>query len=158
MKSYTRNPTPLEHDEQVTVVQWLEWQQIPFFAVPNGARVRPSQARKLKAEGMRAGVPDLWLPVHRIVIEMKRRDAVPSDTSPEQRAWLEKLKTAGWDVAVCHGADVAIDWLRSLGVERYGHRDERPPRAEDYMRTGESNGAAIGRGARRAPSLVRAKR
>lgn len=42
------------------------------------------------------GVPDLCLPVpqapcHGLFIEMKRRDASPSDNARHQRAWQEEL-------------------------------------------------------------------
>src|SRR3990167_9424466 len=88
-------PVPLEHDEQVAVCQWLDRRRVPFFAVPNSAKRSPRLAAYMKAEGLRAGVPDLWLPMHRVVIEMKRRNASPSDTTPEQHAWLASLRAAG---------------------------------------------------------------
>src|SRR5512144_229149 len=70
-----------EHSEQTTIVSWARrWEHLYpelrlLFAIPNGAalsghtdrrsrRVRP-QASKLKAEGLRPGVPDLCLPVRR---------------------------------------------------------------------------------------------
>lgn len=109
--------TPLEHVEQCTVVDWLQWQHIPHFAVPNGG-TSPKRLGKLRAEGLSAGVPDLILPVHRIAIEMKRRGAKASATTPEQAAWIETLKNAGWEARVCHGSGEAITWLRELGMER----------------------------------------
>src|SRR3990167_3513563 len=107
---------PTEHEEQVIVIKWLNWNGVPYFAVPNAAKRGPRLAAYLKAEGMQAGVPDLILPVHRVAIEMKRRNAKPSDTSAEQLAWHARLRAGGWQVRVCFGAREAIDWLRELGV------------------------------------------
>ena len=124
-----------EHEEQRLVVDWLDWQGFGgfFFAVPNGTNRAHSQTSKLKAEGMRNGVPDLWIPTMRIVIEMKRRNARPSDTRPEQAAWIQRLKDAGWEARVCKGADEAIAWLRELGLERRAKPAE-PSRVTDHMR------------------------
>ena len=78
-----------EHDEQVAVFEWAELmaERYPalnlLYAVPNGARTSMSVAKRLKAEGLRRGVPDICLPVsshydeydqtyHALYIEMKR--------------------------------------------------------------------------------------
>ena len=100
-----------EHREQVALVEWaaLITPRCPalalLFAVPNGSERHPVVAAKLKAEGVRPGVPDLWLPVarggfHGLVIELK---APGGRTSPDQDWWLHELSAAGWHVMVCHG-------------------------------------------------------
>ena len=109
-------PTPLEHDEQVAVCRYLDRLGVPYFAVPNAARRSARLAAYLKAEGLKAGVPDLWLPVHRIAIEMKRRNATLSATSKEQAEWIALLQAYGWRARVCRGASEAVAWLRDLGV------------------------------------------
>jgi hypothetical protein len=68
------------------------------FAVPNGGKRAPAVAAKLKAEGVRRGVPDVWCPVPRdrycgLVIEFKRPGAA---TTPEQADWLAALARVGW--------------------------------------------------------------
>jgi len=71
-----------EHDEQVTVIEWADNHTRQFkelawlFAIPNGGHRSKAQAGKLKAEGVRAGVADLCLPIARrgynaLYIEMK---------------------------------------------------------------------------------------
>ena len=71
-----------EHDEQAALFQWAELMaaQIPelrlMFAIPNGGHRHIGVARKLKAEGVKPGVPDIFLPVarnkfHGLFIEMK---------------------------------------------------------------------------------------
>jgi len=116
-----------EHDAQCLVVEWArlnetKWPELKLlFAVPNGARVAMRTAVKLKREGMKAGVPDLWLPVPKLigwqgdadryaglVIEMK---AERGRVSPEQFGWLVALKERGWWTAVCRSAEEAIEVL-----------------------------------------------
>lgn len=72
------------------------------FAVPNGGDRRPGVAAKLKAEGVKPGILDVWLPVPRggyvgLVIEIKD----PSGTlSPEQAHWLAGLEREGWKTVI----------------------------------------------------------
>ena len=63
------------------------------------------------AEGVKAGVPDLFLavprdPHHGLFIEMKRADG--GRVSNEQREWISRLKKQGYKVVVCHGCVAAI--------------------------------------------------
>src|SRR5262245_40002978 len=111
---------PTEHEEQCTVRTWarVRAQAQPeldlLFAIPNGARVAMSQARRLKAEGLQAGVPDLCLPVargphHGLFIEMKRRQG--GVLSPAQKWWRTQLTAQGYLVITAMGAERAIAWL-----------------------------------------------
>ena len=64
----------------------------------------------MKAEGLKAGVPDLCLPVarqgyHGLYIEMKYGRNKPT---AKQKWWLEKLAEQGYKTIVCWGADEAI--------------------------------------------------
>lgn len=49
-----------EHDQQVAVVEWYDLNGIPVFAIPNGGIRHKRTAAMLKAEGVKAGVPDLF--------------------------------------------------------------------------------------------------
>ncbi len=104
-----------EHSEQVHLFTWARWTEGQYpelallFAVPNGGRRDAVTGARLKAEGVKAGVPDVWLPVargdyHGLVIELKAGKGRPS---PEQRAWLEALKSQGYLALVCVGAEAA---------------------------------------------------
>lgn len=125
----TQAAVPTEHDEQVIVVKWADAHPIGhpvrlLLAIPNGGQRHKATAGRLRAEGVRAGVPDLFLPVPRLVnispstahvrscpglwIELKRRKSSPSATSSEQRWWHEALRAQGYRVEVCRGADEAI--------------------------------------------------
>ena len=50
-----------EHHIQVAICQYLDLIKIPYFAVPNGGMRNIIVAKKLKSEGVKAGVADLFL-------------------------------------------------------------------------------------------------
>lgn len=113
---------PSEHMEQVAVMRWADLMTGRYpelallYAIPNGARTSIGTARKLKAEGLKSGVPDLCLPVwraidhtsvwHGLYVELKRQRG--GTVSPEQRAWHEALRGQGYRVEICKGAVAAI--------------------------------------------------
>lgn len=111
-----------EHDEQVAVIQWAELSVAKYpalrwlYAVPNGGARHPAVAGKLKAEGVKRGVPDLVLPVplgsfHGAYVEMKRPGSSPSDVSAEQREWGEHLSKAGYAYCLARSFEAAKAFL-----------------------------------------------
>lgn len=116
-----RPKVPSEHEEQVVLVELLTLGGLDFFAVPNGGKRGKAEAGRFRAEGVRAGVPDLHIVTRApgapagAVIEMKRQDGVPSDVSPEQRRWLAVYASVGVATLVAFGWERAIVWLRGLG-------------------------------------------
>ena len=105
-----------EHHEQVSLIAWAEWASFDrpelamLFAIPNGGARDAVTGAKMKAEGVKPGVPDLCLPVarcgyHGLYIEMKRRDG--GRVSPVQQRWIDRLTEQGYRVVVCHGRDEA---------------------------------------------------
>jgi hypothetical protein len=109
-----------EHVEQREFVSWFRqtFGDVRIFSIPNagsGSRVRGG---KLKAEGVSAGVPDLYVPAWRLWIEMKR--AKGGRLSPEQRDWHAYLKSIGDTVAVCHGAADAVTYIREYSSRLFG--------------------------------------
>jgi len=60
-----------EHNEQVAVFAWARWAEAQYpelallFAVPNGGARNKVTAARLKAEGVKRGVLDIWFPVAR---------------------------------------------------------------------------------------------
>lgn len=106
-----------EHQEQAAFVAWMRAQHpgVLVFAIPNGAhlagspRQRAAQMARLKAEGLTAGVPDLYIPTCRLWIEMK---AGNGRVSGAQRAMHQYLRMIGDQVEVCVGADEAMAAVR----------------------------------------------
>lgn len=99
-----------ESIEQIMLMQWCKRnaKTIPqldkIFAIPNGGLRNKSTAAKLKLEGVKKGVPDLFLAVpnkyfHGLFIEMKRIKG--GVLSKEQKIWKELLTAEGycWFVA-----------------------------------------------------------
>jgi len=110
-------PIPWEHYEQVAMFNLFEvltpqYPELAFaFAVPNGGLRNKITAKKLKAEGVKAGVLDVWLPAPRqgytgLVMELKVRG---NTTTPEQVAWLEFLRSEGWLAVVLDSADLGAE-------------------------------------------------
>lgn len=80
-----------------------------MFAIPNGGLRHKATAGRLKAEGVKAGVPDICLPVPRppyagLYIEMKVAGRPPSS---EQATWLAALNELGYLALVCDGFEAA---------------------------------------------------
>lgn len=120
---------PTEHEDQKAVVDWARlnerrWPQFRLlFAIPNGGKRNIVVARKLRAEGVKPGVPDLFLPVSMwiddkvwstfsrgLFIEMKRKGGRPT---PEQLRWHADLREQGYLVEVCEGFAAAIAMLKT---------------------------------------------
>lgn len=112
-----------EHVEQSLLIQWAEMakHRVPelglLYAIPNGGHRHPAVAGKLKAEGVKSGVPDLCLPVarggyHALYLEMKAGPA--ARVSPNQTYWHAKLREQGCAVRVCYGWDQARE-----AIEQY---------------------------------------
>ena len=83
--------------------------------IPNGGQRNKATAIALKRQGVKAGVPDLMLPVsrlgyHGLYIELKKSDHTNRPTKL-QREWLEALEQQGYFTAVCYGYDEAVQKL-----------------------------------------------
>lgn len=101
--------------EQKSLIEWSEWMQVRYpdlrllFHIPNGGSRNVIEAAHLKMQGVKRGVPDLFLPVsrqgyHGLFIEMKTRTG---EVSKYQREWLNDLSDQGYFATVCRGADEA---------------------------------------------------
>lgn len=104
-----------ESIEQRALVKRLfldpRFRNIPWFAVPNGSNKSLNQARLFKAEGLRAGVPDLIFPVANklytgLAVEMKRPDGKGVVSKP-QREFMDMMRRHGWNTVVCLSAEEA---------------------------------------------------
>lgn len=105
---------PTEHEEQAAFIKWfrLQYPGVLIFAIPNGGDRHKAVAGKLKAEGVTAGVPDLFIPRWRMFVEMKRKKG--GRVSPEQQDIMALLKECGYSCIVAHGCDDAIHQLERL--------------------------------------------
>lgn len=114
-----------EHAHQRAVFCWaalnkrqhpeLEW----MFAIPNGGKRDKITAGKLKAEGVKAGVPDICLPVVRggygaLYIELKKvrnkeLGRTKGTAQSNQKDWIKGLQACGQGAIVAYGWEEAVD-------------------------------------------------
>lgn len=119
---------PLEEDEQIALFRWAAWQSnaIPelrlLHHIPNGGSRHKAEAARLKAAGVKSGVPDICLPVpragyHGLYIELKRQKG--GRISTEQTKWIDALIKQGYCAAVCRGWEAAREEiLRYLTISK----------------------------------------
>lgn len=103
---------PLEHTEAIRLMDVVGIHLnlcaplALLYHIPNGGWRKKGVAKKLKAEGVKPGVPDYCLPVarqgfHGLYIELKRiNDGAASD---DQLAWVDELRAQGYRAEVCKG-------------------------------------------------------
>ena len=102
---------PTEHEEQRAFVEWFRKSgDVRIFAIPNGGARGAAQAGKLKAEGVSAGVPDLFIPEWMTWVEFKRRKGGTLDA--KQKDWHQYLESIGHTVIVPKGCHEAVDMIR----------------------------------------------
>lgn len=122
---------PTEHWEQVKLFDWAaDRPELDLMhAIPNGGLRDIRVAARLKQEGVKAGVPDIFLPLprggkHGLYIELKRRKY--GRVSPDQLQWLDALMREGYACAVCCGWDQAREVIEEYlrGDEDGGSEDD----------------------------------
>ena len=115
---------PTEHQEQAALIAWwstyAKTKQLDprlLFAIPQAAKRSYALASYMKAEGLRAGVPDLMLAIPRtgtiynkgvipimlfagLFIELKRIGGKPT---PDQLAYADLLRRQGFSVVIAYG-------------------------------------------------------
>lgn len=123
-----------EDDHQTALFDWL-LKQYPeeyniIFAIPNGGKRDIREAARLKRQGVKAGVPDIFVPISKIYlvecddnsltpqqkiipglfIELKVRGRKETKLQVQMR---EHLVARGYAVAVCNGWEEAARYLKS---------------------------------------------
>ena len=113
---------PSESEEQIGFLSWFDasFPGVRIFHIPNGGHRAISVAKKMKAEGVKAGVPDLYIPAWKIWIEMKRVKGGRVD--PDQAEWHDYLTAIGDTVIVGRGAKDASAKLLQVLKERRAKR------------------------------------
>ena len=105
-----------EHQEQAALMKLCaaKTYQYPdlayIFAIPNGGQRNLVTAARLKAEGVKPGIPDLFLAVpkgdyHGMFIEMKARQN--GKLSVHQKACIASFKRRGYACVVAYGWEEA---------------------------------------------------
>ena len=110
-----------ESGNQSALFCWAATSGIPelkwLFHIPNGGSRHIAEATKLKAMGVKRGVPDIFLPVRTtnyigLWIELKKAGGKISN---EQIEWLYYLSAQGYATRVClgweQGRDALLEYL-----------------------------------------------
>lgn len=111
--------TSNEENEQMILFRWAEFakQQYPelklMYHIPNEGKRSKVTGARLKAAGLRPGVPDICLPVAHggyigLYIENKYGKNKPTEN---QKEWLRALREAGHLTAVCYGWEQAKELI-----------------------------------------------
>ena len=118
------NNTPTEDIEQTQLFAWAQYASGKYpelalmYHIPNGGKRGKAEAARFKAQGVKAGVPDICLPVpsgkyHGLYIELKRVKG--GRVSAAQEEYIEALRKQGYRVEVCFGMkqarDVIVEYL-----------------------------------------------
>ena len=95
----------LESTLQIVCVKWfkLQYPGIIIFAIPNGGARNAVTGAILKAEGVLAGIPDLFVArashgAYGLFIEMK---TTTGPVKPHQKELHKQLEYAGYQVVIC---------------------------------------------------------
>lgn len=111
-----------ENQHQEMIFQWAAIQEPRYpelkllYHVPNEGKRDRLYAYALKRRGVKAGVPDLCLPVarkgyHGLYIELK---AGKNKATDNQERWIDRLNEQGYRAVVCYG------WSEATGeIEAY---------------------------------------
>lgn len=125
----------VEHHHQVALIGWAAMVKLPpaadvepgskvvdyLLAIPNGGKRDVREAARLKAEGVKAGVSDLLLPLRRdgffgLWLELKAPGNTPTE---KQHEWLRRMARAGyraeWRDNWIDAAHVIADYVGVVG-------------------------------------------
>lgn len=119
--------TASESVEQQCLFRWAEFAAVKhpvlnlLYHVPNEGRRSRSTGARMRAEGLKSGVPDICLPAprsgyHGLYIELKAND---NKATKNQLAWLKALDEQGYMTAICYGwvaaKEVIENYLKAGG-------------------------------------------
>lgn len=124
----------IQHEacEQVKLFQWISFlkHQYPaldlLYHIPNGGSRNAIEAANLKRQGVRAGVPDLCLPVankkyHGLYIELKYGK---NKLTEKQKEWIAALSKQGYKAVVCYGwEDARTEICDYIGIPTSRKKD-----------------------------------
>lgn len=123
-----RAPVDYEGNEQAALFSWLRLRHpVAYrmaFHVPNGGHRHKAVAAKPKAQGVKAGVPDIAILLarggfHGLFIEFKAAPPHSAAVADSQAAWVDALACEGYRATVCKGVTDAIneiDAYMALGM------------------------------------------
>ena len=109
-----------EDTEQENVISWANWNMREYpelkwlHHIPNGGKRNAAEAARFKAQGVKAGVSDLFLPAAHggyfgLYIDMKYGKNKPTE---QQEQFLNDMRIAGYKAGVAYSAEEAVNELK----------------------------------------------
>ena len=110
-----------EHEIQKSIAQYLDIRGLCWWAVPNGGNRNIITAKKLKAEGVKAGVPVITI-IHDGMyygLEVKKPQTTTPEgrLSPTQITMISAIKNCGGEVGVVYCVADVIEFLIEKGIK-----------------------------------------
>ena len=118
----------IEEREQIAIFTWAKMQEAAhpdlclMYHIPNGGKRGKVEAARLKAAGVKAGIPDICLPVPHggyaaLYIELKTPEIKALGVhkgrpSERQKKVIAHLRERGNCAVVCYGAEEAIKTIK----------------------------------------------
>lgn len=123
-----------EGTEQEDIISWCYYHETQYpelkwiYHCPNGGKRNAQEAAKFKRQGVKAGVPDLHLPVAKgryigLYIELKYEGGKLQKT---QREWLEAMQAAGHYTCTCYGYETAVKIIEQYVTLKSGEEMSQP--------------------------------
>ena len=110
-----------EHEVQKAICEYLDIRRICYFAIPNGGKRSKSESIRFKKEGVKSGIPDLFIlwESQPFFLEVKRpkNGLVPKGrVSKNQTEMMETLTENGAECAVVYCVADVIDKFIDWGI------------------------------------------
>lgn len=119
LKAPRKKPVQRERSEQIALFTWAGVMRSRYpeleamYAIPNGGKRHYLEAQNLKRSGVKAGIPDICLPVARhgyfaLYLEMKSEKGTLTES---QGVMIERLQECGNKIVICRNCEEAIDFI-----------------------------------------------
>ena len=109
-----------EHEVQKAICQYLDMRQVCYWAVPNGGNRSKREASRLKAEGVKAGVPDITIVndgiYYGLEVKKPKTTSAKGRLSKVQKRFHKKIEEAGGYVEVVYSLEDVIELINRLMI------------------------------------------
>lgn len=110
----------IEHQIQKAIAQYLDLLGLCWWAVPNGGRRNIGTAKKLKAEGVKSGIPDITL-IYKgkyfgIEVKKPKTETPKGSLSKVQKNRIAQIQDSGGVVGVAYSVVDVEKLLQIWGI------------------------------------------
>ena len=109
-----------EHDVQCAICEYLDLRKVCYWAVTNGGKRSKSEANRLKAEGVKSGVPDITVlydgKYYGLEVKRPATLAPKGRLSKNQKQMIKLIEDNGCKVKVVYGTEDVILAFAEWGI------------------------------------------